>query len=397
MALALAAAPFAASAQDGFTALTPASNAGSYLRDEGATTWLHLRMGQPVPFRIFTLSDPMRLVIDLSEVDWTGFDARAFEQSQAVLGLRVGLFRPGWSRMVIDLDRPLKIEMAEMSRDASGAVLRLAMEATDVEHFVAGAGAPAAAQVERANAAVSLPTQSRPVGGPLVVVLDPGHGGIDPGAERDGVKEADLMLTFARELRDTLVRAGGFEVSLTREDDSFVPLETRITRAREAGADVFISLHADAISEGRAEGATVYTLADRASDEASRKLAERHDRSDILSGVDLSDQDDVIAGVLLDMARTETRPRTEALADALVAALEQSVGMHKRPRLEAGFSVLKSADIPSVLLELGFLSSQKDRAKLGDAAWRAKAAWAVRDALVAWQQADRAAARNLRK
>lgn len=205
------------------------------------------------------------------------------------------------------------------------------------------------------------------------------------------------MLTFAQELRDTLVRAGGFEVVLTRDDDSFVPLEARITRAHEAGADVFISLHADAISEGRAEGATVYTLADRASDEASRKLAERHDRADILSGVDLSDQDDVIAGVLLDMARTETQPRTDAFANALVAALESSVGMHKRPRLEAGFSVLKSADIPSVLLELGFLSSNKDRANLDDPVWRDTAAQAIRDALVAWQQIDRAAMRQLRK
>ncbi len=395
--LVLVISPFASSAQSGFNALTPAANAGSFLREEGTTTWLHLRMGQPVPFRIFTLRDPMRLVIDLSEVDWTGFDTEAFDASEAVTSLRVGLFRPGWSRMVIDLDRPLKIEMAEMTRDDEGAMLRLAMEPTDSATFEAGAGAPAAAKFERTNKAVSLPAQSKPDGGPLVVVLDPGHGGIDPGAERDGVKEADVMLTFAQELRDTLVRAGGFEVVLTREDDSFVPLETRITRAHEAGADVFLSLHADAISEGRAEGATVYTLADRASDEASRKLAERHDRADILSGVDLSDQDDVIVRVLLDMARTETQPRTDALADALVEALTQSVGMHKRPRLEAGFSVLKSADIPSVLLELGFLSSKKDRAKLVDAAWRAKAAWAIRDALVAWHESDRDAARNLRK
>lgn len=395
--LGLACAAIGAQAQEVFTALTSASNTGSVVSEEGANTVLTLHLGQPVAFRVFTLSDPMRLIVDFSEVDWAGFDTQAFDRSEAVLGLRVGLFRSGWSRMVIDLDVPLQVKTAQMTRGASDAVLRLVLSPTDVEQFVAKAGAPEAAQFARVARPASDLARSQTPSGPMVVMLDPGHGGIDPGAERDGLKEADLMLTFAQELRDTLVRAGGFEVVLTRDDDSFVPLEARITRAHEAGADVFISLHADAISEGRAEGATVYTLADRASDEASRKLAERHDRADILSGVDLSDQDDVIAGVLLDMARTETQPRTDAFANALVAALESSVGMHKRPRLEAGFSVLKSADIPSVLLELGFLSSNKDRANLDDPVWRDTAAQAIRDALVAWQQIDRAAMRQLRK
>jgi N-acetylmuramoyl-L-alanine amidase len=228
-------------------------------------------------------------------------------------------------------------------------------------------------------------------------VLDPGHGGIDPGAERDGYREADLMLTFAQELRDILVRAGNFEVILTRDDDSFVPLETRVSIAQAVSADVFISLHADALAEGRAEGATVYTLAERASDDASRKLAERHDRDDLLAGVDLSDQDDVIANVLLDMARTETHPRTLRLADALVGRFQASVGMHKRPHLKAGFSVLKSADVPSVLLELGFLSSPSDREKLLDPAWRSKAAQAVRTALDSWVTEERAVAVQARQ
>lgn len=186
-------------------------------------------------------------------------------------------------------------------------------------------------------------------------------------------------------------------MTLTRTDDTFVPLETRITRAREAGADVFLSLHADALAEGLASGATVYTLAERATDEASRKLAERHDRADLLSGVDLTGQDDVIAGVLMDMARTETEPRTDAFADSLVQHLTKSVGTHKHPHQEAGFSVLKAADIPSVLLELGFLSAPDDRAKLIDPAWRMKAAWAVRDALIEWKEWDRARARKARQ
>ncbi len=203
---------------------------------------------------------------------------------------------------------------------------------------------------------------------------------------------------FARELRDGLRRAGGFEVVLTRDDDVFVPLEARQSIARTAGADVFISLHADALAEGRASGATIYTLSETASDIASEKLAERHDRADLLAGVDLSDQDDVVAGVLMDLARTETAPRSDRLADALVAGLDQSIGnLHKRPRLEASFSVLKAADIPAVLIELGFMSSERDLDNLRDADWRARAAAGVRDALRAWVVADAAEASLLRQ
>jgi N-acetylmuramoyl-L-alanine amidase len=229
------------------------------------------------------------------------------------------------------------------------------------------------------------------------VVLDPGHGGVDPGAERDGVREADLMLTFARELKEVLRRAG-MQVVMTRDADVFVPLETRITVARAAQADLLLSLHADALAEGRATGATVYTLSETASDTASAKLAERHDRADLLAGVDLTRHDDVIADVLMDLARLESTPRSDHLADAVVEGLRQSVGgLHKRPRLSAGFSVLKSPDIPSVLVELGFLSSDRDRARLTDPDWRRRAAEGIRDALQAWAVEDAAEAALLRR
>jgi N-acetylmuramoyl-L-alanine amidase len=226
-------------------------------------------------------------------------------------------------------------------------------------------------------------------------VLDPGHGGIDPGAEHEGQSEADLMLTFARELKDVLVRDGRFSVVLTRDEDVFVPLETRTSIARGAEADLFLSLHADALAEGEAQGATVYTLSDEAIDAATAALAERHDRDDLLAGIDLSDQDDVVAKVLMDMARTETAPRTGRLADAIVGAIKAAeLRMHRRPRQEGGFSVLKTPDIPSVLLELGFLSSERDVRRLTDPAWRARMAEAIRLALVAWD-AEETALRGL--
>ncbi|MCA0043632.1 N-acetylmuramoyl-L-alanine amidase [Celeribacter litoreus] len=381
------------------TALARANSEESALVDQGDSVEMMLRVSQPVPFRIFTLDEPRRMVVDFSEVDWTGFDTDAFDTASGVSAVRVGGFTPGWSRMVIDLAGPYALVHAQMSRDENGAVLTLNLDPTEADEFALHAGTPPDAQLVRRNSddTTSAPRSARFGEGPLRVVLDPGHGGIDPGAEREDVKEADIMLTFARELEDVLNRAGRFEVTLTRTADVFVPLETRISLAREAEADVFLSLHADAIAEGRAEGATVYTLAARASDTASQKLAERHDRADLLAGVDLSATDDVIAAVLMDMARTETVPRTDRLADSLVKELQDSVGMHKRPRLEAGFSVLKAPDLPSVLIELGFLSSEKDREKLADPAWRTKAAWAIRDALFRWEDAEIALQDKLRK
>ena len=172
-----------------------------------------------------------------------------------------------------------------------------------------------------------------------------------------------------------------------------MPLESRISVAHQLGAQVFVSLHADALSEGQAVGATVYTLAEEASDKASATLAERHNRDDLLAGIDLSHQDDLVAEVLMDMARTETRPRTERLAGALVAAITGAgIKMHRHPQQEASFSVLKSPDIPSILLELGFLSSASDMARLSDRDWRFRTAEAVRDGLKAWAADDAARA-----
>jgi len=390
----------AASAQgSGLTALARVDPSSPGARDMGAQTELALTLSQAVPFRIFTLDAPMRLVVDFAEADWTGVDGAALDRSDRVEAIRVGGFRPGWSRMVVDLAEPVALSRALLDTSEQGnARLLLTLVPVDEAAFAAGAGAPEDALIAPEPRGDLPPPKRRQTGeGPLVVVLDPGHGGIDPGAVAGEVNEADLMLTFARELQEMLLRAGGFRVVLTREEDVFVSLEERLSIAHAAGADVFISLHADALAEGRASGATVYTLAERASDEASRKLAERHDRADLLAGLDLSEQDDMVVGVLMDLARTETAPRAERLADALVAELAPNVGMHKRPKMQAAFSVLKAPDIPSVLLEIGFLSSAKDRQKLVDPAWRARAAWAIRDALKAWAAEDAAEAQLLRQ
>lgn len=360
---------------------------------------LTIEMTRPVPWRVFTLDEPRRLVVDFSELDWAGIDREAvLYESDKISDLRAGLYRPGWTRLVLDLAEPLAVVETGMVTNADGAVLKLQLSPVSGLDFAAKSGAPKAENFGN-------PVQMTPAGkirqrgdGPLVVVLDPGHGGIDPGAEREGVVEADLVLAFARELRDVLVRTGGFKVVLTRDDNGFVSLEERVTIARRAGADVFMSLHADALAQGRASGATVYTLSKEASDVASQKLAERHDRADLLAGVDLTHQDDEVALVLMDLARTETAPRAEALADALVEGIHSATGsIYKSPRMQAGFSVLKAPDIPSVLVELGFMSSPKDLSRMTSPEWRGRAAEGMRDALQYWTLQDAALAEHLRK
>jgi N-acetylmuramoyl-L-alanine amidase len=185
---------------------------------------------------------------------------------------------------------------------------------------------------------------------------------------------------------------------LTRNTDTFVSLERRVAIAHQQGADVFLSLHADALNEGQAHGATVYTLSQTASDKASATLAERHNRADILAGIDLSRQDDVVADILIDLARMETQPRADRLAEALRLGIKhRGLKLNTRARRQAGFSVLKSPDIPSVFLELGFLSNKKDRANLKNPEWRAAMAEAIRDAILAWQRADEATADLVRQ
>jgi len=391
-----------AGAQDrDFSGLARLDADTSSIEDGWRKVDIGLSLSQGVPYRVFTLDNPRRLVLDFREVDWRGIDAAALNLSEKVLDVRVGGFRPGWSRMVLDLAAPLAPTQVSLHIDevTGRARLELELQTISAEAFSDTAGAPDLpgwAATGRALKAEKRPRQRGEA--PLVVVLDPGHGGIDPGAEVGAVAEKDLMLTFARELQELLLRADGFEVALTREDDSFVSLERRVALAHRMQADVFLSLHADALSEGRAHGATVYTLSDSASDKASAALAERHNRADMLAGVDLRGKDDVVADVLMDLARLETQPRAERLADAIRAGIaKHGLPLHSRPLRQAGFSVLKAPDIPSILLELGFMSSPRDLKHLTDPQWRAKMARALRDALAEWRIADAAAADLVRQ
>lgn len=386
--------PHVGAAQE-LSAIAKLDETATFFSAAGSDLDIVLALSQPVPWRTRVLADPPRLVMDFREIDF-GAIAAVPITTDHIKAVRAGIFRPGWSRLVLELDGPYVVDLAEMVTVADKTNVKVRLTAADKAAF-----ANAAEQPEPAEWRLPTPTvlsrDATPKDGPLVVVLDPGHGGIDPGAERNGQTEAKLVLGFARQLKELLLREGLFRVVMTRDDDVFVPLEARISIARAENADVLISLHADALEEGEAVGVVIYTLSEEASDAAAATLAERHDRNDLLAGINLVGQDDLVATVLMDMARTETAPRIARLATALEETMRSAdLKMHRIPLQSAGFSVLKSPDIPSVLIELGFMSSPRDLARLSDGKWRTRMAEAIRDGLMIWAQED-AALQSLRR
>ena len=387
-------APQTSAAQD-LSVLAKLDVAGTSFADTGPDVEVVLALSQPVPWRTRVLADPPRLILDFREVDF-GPIANVPLRTDHIKAVRAGIFRPGWSRLVLELDGPYMVTGAEMGTGSAQVQVIVQLGRVEAAVFAKAAAVPEPLEWALPTPTTPLPPM-REKNDRMVVVLDPGHGGIDPGAERNGQSEAKLMLAFARQLKDLLLREGLFIVVMTREDDVFVPLETRISIARAENADLLISLHADALEEGEAVGAVIYTLSGEASEAAAATLAERHDRDDLLAGVNLAGQDDLVATVLMDMARTETAPRTARLAASLEEAMKSAdLKMHRVPLQSAGFSVLKSPDIPSVLIELGFLSSPRDLARLTDGTWRARMAEAIRDGVMIWAQED-AALQGLRR
>ena len=337
------------------------------------------------------LDDPARLVVDFREVDFSGLSgADLLTQSDRITAVRFGAFQPGWSRLVVDMAEPMIPKEIGMPVDPNSgrATLSISLKTASQEEFAQAAGTP---KDPNWTAAFLGGDRPKPVDdGIFTVVLDPGHGGVDPGAERGGVNEKQLMLSFARTLADGL-RREGVDVVLTRNEDVFVALETRVAIAHRVKADLFISLHADILQQGGAKGATVYTLSGEASEEATSLLVARHERSDILLGSDLTGVDDQLAQIMLDYARIETEPRSAELAKTVVGGMKTAGGpMNRRPLRNAGFSVLKSADIPSILIEIGFLSSERDLANLSDPVWRQGMADGIAKSILDWRDADAA-------
>ncbi|MEE2859477.1 MAG: N-acetylmuramoyl-L-alanine amidase [Pseudomonadota bacterium] len=371
---------------------------------EAATGWwqsvfgpmpleVRLSLDRPVPWRAFLVGEPARLVIDLKDTDLSGRNPSQLFGQDLMPAIRWGSFRQGWTRIVMELPRPFRVASAGMSTLGLDATLRIELDPVREGAFAPRPSAAAALRNLPDPADVPAPPSAEG----LVVALDAGHGGFDPGAQAGGETEADLVLSFAQELRAEL-EARGVTVAMTRDDDVYVPLEARMTAARQAGAHLLMSLHADALPQGQAAGATIYVWSSSADDRASRQLVMRHQRDDLLRGQDLTGQDDGLAVALMDFARTDTQPRSEAFARHLTSRMAlRGIGLHGRPVQGAAFSVLKSPDIASVLLELGFITDEADLFNLTDPDWRARMATAVAEAVTGWWRDEQARAALLRR
>lgn len=383
-----------------FSALARLDVSQSGAEDRFRRTEVALLLSQPVPYRVFTLDDPMRVVLDFREVDFRGVDAASFTRSDRISGARFGPLREGWSRMILDLETPAAVDQAGMRVDEVSGTARidLVLRSTSAADFEATVGVPNDPDWAFLVAADPVAPAAPREDGPIVIVIDPGHGGIDPGAEYEGVQESEVMLALALELALALGRIEGVQPAVTRSDNTFVPLQERLTLARGAGADLFISLHADALEGVQATGASVYTLTKEASEEASQRMAERHESGDLLAGIDLSGQGDEVATVLQDLVRVETAAAGDRFADQLVQAMRDTGAvLNSRPRRQAELAVLNAADFPSILLEVGFLSNPDDRARLTTAQGRAPIVAAVTLAVGRWAIEEAALAPLIRQ
>jgi len=227
----------------------------------------------------------------------------------------------------------------------------------------------------------AVPPDSRPV-----VVIDPGHGGIDNGTQAGGEAEKNLVLGFGLALRDRIEKSGKYRVVMTRADDTFIPLNDRVKIAHNQSAALFVSIHADALPrrEGDAQGATIYTLSDKASDAEAERLAEAENKADAIGGVNLTEEPTEVADILIDLAQRETRTFSNRFARLLMGEMKNTVRMHKHPLKSAGFRVLKAPDVPSVLIELGYVSNKGDLEHLVSENWRSRTVGSMAQAIDAF-------------
>jgi len=332
-------------------------------------------------YGILRLTNPDRLVIDLPGIEFAEAAPPA-EGRGLVSDYRYGLIAAGKARIVLDLAGPVEVVNTFVLDPVSSEPARLVVDLvpTSAEAFAKAAEADRPA---RLASATREDQQGQADGGGLpVVVIDPGHGGIDSGAAgKKGMLEKDVTLEFCLELERQLKEGGKLQPVLTRTTDTFLSLAERVEFARAHHATLFISVHADTVRQDYVRGATVYTLSDDASDALSQALAEQENRSDILAGLALEDEPEDVADILFDLARRESRNLSIRFAKELVGDLRGKVALNSNPWRRASFKVLKAPEVPSVLLELGYLSNKEDEELFRGEGWPANEAEMVARAI----------------
>jgi N-acetylmuramoyl-L-alanine amidase len=378
--------------------------ASADLEDSGEGAKLTFELSATVDVAAFVLADPDRVIVDAPQVEFlidpeigkapapprhsrrSDAAAKTLVKANGLIGsFRFGQLEKGRSRIVVDLAAPARIVRATCEPGAGAQKPRLVIELakTDRARFSAAA--------QTARAALSQPSQTRiaaqieAAGGKPIVMIDPGHGGIDRGATVNGLIEKDLVLDFAKALAAKLEADGRYQPVLTRDDDSFIPLGDRVRMARDRKVELFVSIHADTLAEAAdVSGATVYTVSDRASDAEAARVAEKENQADSAAGLDRAEDASEVSDILFDLTRRETRAYSHVFAHTLVNYWKATAKLNKNPQRSAGFRVLKAPDVPSVLLELGYLSNEKDDLALTSPAWREKAVARMAEAIAAF-------------
>ena len=355
-------------------------------------TTFELDLTDGVTAEVFTLANPYRVIVDLPDVTFQ-LKTGAGEQGQGLVqAFRYGLFAERKGRVVIDTTGPVKIAGAAMTRltTGGGIVLKVSLEQMDADSFGAGTGAGAktadAKPPAPEEATVKPKNRTRPV-----IVIDAGHGGIDPGAVGVGsVAEKTIVLAVAQQVKAALAQTGRYDAKMTRSTDVFVSLDRRLKLSSDYAADLFISLHADSIQEKNVaeniRGATVYTLSEKASDEQARIMAEKENASDLIAGLETADAGgkDQVKNILIDLLKRETSNFSTDFSNVVAAKLGKAITMSRDPKRSAAFKVLKQSHAPSVLIELGYMSDTLDQQQMTTLAWQKQVGGSIAAAVQAY-------------
>ena len=355
------------------------------LGGDSGRTRLVVDLSRPMEINAFTLADPYRVVVDLPQVTFQ-LPARTGESGRGLIkAFRYGLVMQGGSRIVVDAAGPVRIDKAFVLEPVDNQPARLVLDLVSVDRATFMRNLALEAKPRRAPETKPVDTAKRNNDGRPLIVIDPGHGGPDTGTvAASGEMEKTIVLEFAQALTEKLEKSGKYRVAMTRTDDRFVALGERVRMARAQGAALFVSIHADALAargEADVRGATVYTVADTASDSEAARLAEAENKADAIAGVDLSSEPEEVADILIDLTQRETKNFSAHFARTVVGELKSAAKLHKHPLKAAGFKVLKAPDVPSVLIELGYVSNKQDLKLMTTEAWRARTSGAVAQAV----------------
>lgn len=348
------------------------------IEQSGETVRLTMMLSSSVAVETWVQAAPDRVIVELPSTNFQ-IQPSAKRSAGFVSGYRFGLFTADKARIIIDLSHPAVIARADVKtvRGGFGQLTIELKKATRTDFLAEASKAPKPAPAVPATAPAKAAGETR-----RTIVIDPGHGGIDPGATVASIAEKAVVLAFGKALKEQLEAYGGYRVVMTRDDDRFVSLGDRVQIGRGEQADLFISIHADSLTQAQeVRGATVYTRSERATDAEAARLAAKENEADAAAGLETSEEVQDVAGILMDLARRETRTFTGVFARNLVEKLGGSIKMHKIPLRSARFWVLSAPDVPSVLIELGYMSSPKDAELLNSPEWRSKAVTAVSAAI----------------